>query len=106
MPKTGLEAWRISLTMECVDEEEADIVFESVQELMDDIGFTHWSAKMIRDIDFEKALATFRKNKKEILSTLPKEVVEQYYPEGLERHLAIVPELEAEDEKNIDKSAS
>jgi len=55
----------------------------------------------------QKALATFRENKEEILASLPEEVVEAYYPDGKndtlitdreERHLSVVPELEVNNE--------
>tara|TARA_B100000586_G_scaffold240732_1_gene193711 strand:+ start:126 stop:437 length:312 start_codon:yes stop_codon:yes gene_type:complete len=95
------ESWRMEFTLECRDEEEANEIFEAFTASLEDINFTHWSAKMARDLNMEAALKKFRENKEEILAKLPDEVVEHYYPERKEeskpeRHLEIVPELEEE----------
>ncbi len=119
------ESWRMEFTLECRDEEEANEIFEAFTASLEDINFTHWSAKMARDLNMEAALRTFRENKDEILASLPDEVIQQYYPDrvaisdeikekyshltretqrsmqrkhnSLKRHLEVVPELE-EDE--------
>tara|TARA_Y100000758_G_scaffold282577_1_gene230844 strand:+ start:511 stop:903 length:393 start_codon:yes stop_codon:yes gene_type:complete len=119
------ESWRMEFTLECRDEEEANEIFEAFTASLEDINFTHWSAKMARDLNMEAALKKFRENKDEILASLPDEVVQQYYPDrvaisdeikekyshltqetqrsmqrkhnSLKRHLEVVPELE-EDE--------
>ena len=95
------ESWRMEFTLECRDEEEANEIFEAFTASLEDINFTHWSAKMARDLNMEAALKKFRENKDEILASLPDEIVEHYYPERKEesqqeRHLEVVPELEEE----------
>ena len=95
------ESWRMEFTLECRDEEEANEIFEVFTSSSEDIHFTHWSAKMARDLNMEAALKKFRENKDEILASLPDEIVEHYYPERKEesqqeRHLEVVPELEEE----------
>ncbi|SVD29582.1 uncharacterized protein METZ01_LOCUS382436 [marine metagenome] len=52
-----------------------------MQELINEMGYTQWSGKMYRDLNMEKTLEVFRENKEEILASLPKEVVEAYYPD-------------------------
>ena len=123
MPETEHESWRIEFNLECQDEEEAGRIFNAFQDYLEEIKFTHWSAKMGRDLNMEKALKSFRDNKEEILSKLPKDIVAHYYPERdnleemkklyppeeyewnnksrayvkiKERHLEVLPELEEE----------
>ena len=104
----GLESWNIHVSVEVEDEEEADGIFSAIQDCLEKLGHTQWTSKMYRDLNMEKALEVFRKNKEEILASLPREVVEQYYPdrvaigddvmlgEEIDRHLSVVPELEEE----------
>lgn len=106
MSESEREAWRMEFTFEFQDEEEADAIFKAFTDSLEDMEFTHWSAKMFRDAEMEKALATFRENKEEILANLPPAVVEAYYPDRKEeRHLSVVPELEKGYEEG-DKNAS
>ncbi len=107
MSESEREAWRMEFTFEFQDEEEADNIFKAFTDSLEEMKFTHWSAKMFRDAEMQKALATFRENKEEILASLPEEVVEAYYPDGKndtlitdreERHLSVVPELEVNNE--------
>ena len=98
MPEAERESWRMEFNLECDDEEEAEIIFNGFQSYLEEIHHTHWSAKMARDLNMEKALKNFRDNKDEILSRLPKEIVAHYYPErNSERHLEVVPEPEIEE---------
>ena len=120
----GLENWQLIFSVEVEDQHQADYIFEKMQELINEMGYTQWSGKMYRDLNMEKTLEVFRENKEEILAALPKEVVQQYYPDrvavsdeikekyshlipetqqhmqrkhnSLERHLEVVPELEEE----------
>ena len=104
----GLENWQLNFSVEVETEHQADHIFEEIQKLIDELGYTQWSGKMYRDLNMEKALEIFRENKEEILASLPKEVVEQYYPdrvavgddvllgEETDRYLSVVPELEEE----------
>ncbi len=95
MSEAERESWRIEFNLECQDEQEAESIFNAFQACLEEINHTHWSSKMARDLSMELALKKFRANKEEILSKLPKEVVEHYYPERKEeRHLEVVPELE------------
>ena len=97
MPEAERESWRMEFNLECQDEQEAESIFNAFQDYLEEINNTHWSAKMGRDLNMEKALKNFRDNKEEILSKLPKAVVDHYYPEQAEeRHLEVVPELEEE----------
>jgi hypothetical protein len=105
MSETEREAWRMEFTFEFQDKEEAEEVFKAFADSLEEMKFTHWSAKMFKDAEMQKALATFRENKEEILASLPEEVVEAYYPDrrGVyqkieERHLSVVPELEVDNE--------
>ena len=104
----GLENWQLNFSVEVETEHQADHIFEEIQKLIDELGYTQWSGKMYRDLNMEKALETFRENKEAILAALPKELVEAYYPdrvavgdnvmldEEIDRHLSVVPELEKE----------
>jgi hypothetical protein len=104
----GLENWQLIFSVEVESAEEADNIFEKIQNLLNGMGQTQWNGKMYRDLNMEKALEIFRENKEEILASLPKEVVEMYYPdrvavgddvvmgEEIDRHLSVVPELEEE----------
>jgi|TARA_B110001454_G_scaffold218768_1_gene247829 hypothetical protein len=104
----GLENWQLIFSVEVESAEEADHIFEKIQNLLNGMGQTQWNGKMYRDLNMEKALEIFRENKEEILASLPKEVVEMYYPdrvavgddvvmgEEIDRHLSVVPELEEE----------
>ena len=104
----GLENWQLIFSVEVEGAEEADHIFEKIQNLLNGMGQTQWNGKMYRDLNMEKALEIFRENKEEILASLPKEVVEMYYPdrvavgddvvmgEEIDRHLSVVPELEEE----------
>ena len=106
MSESEREAWRMEFTFEFQNEEEADDIFKAFTDSLEEMKFTHWSAKMFRDAEMEKALATFRENKEEILANLPPAVVEAYYPDRQEeRHLSVVPELEVDNEEG-DKNAS
>ena len=101
MSEEGNELWVIDFNLECQDEQEAESIFNAFQACLEEINHTHWSSKMARDLNMEKALKDYRDNKEEILSKLPKEDVEHYYPERkeeskLERHLEVVPECEEE----------
>ena len=103
----GLESWELHFSVEVQSEKEANDIFGAIQDLMNEMGHTQWNGKMFRDLKIERALQVFRENKEEILASLPKEVVEAYYPDRKEeRYLSIVPELEEEDGKAIDKNAS
>ena len=104
----GLETWNLHFGVEVQSEKEADDIFGAIQDLMNTMGHTQWNGKMYRDLNMEKALEVFRENKEEILASLPKEVVEAYYPDRVavgddvvlgeekDRHLSVVPELEEE----------
>ena len=104
----GLESWQLNFSVEVENGNQADIVFEKIQDLLNGMDHTQWNGKMYRDLNMEKALEIFRENKEEILAALPKEVVESYYPdrvaigdgvtlgEETDRHLSVVPELEKE----------
>ena len=93
----GLENWQLNFSVEVQSEKEADDIFGAIQDLINAMGHTQWNGKMFRDLKIEKALRVFREKKEEILSSLPKEVVEAFYPERkAERHLEVVPELEEE----------
>ena len=101
MSETERESWRIEFNLECQDEQEAESIFNAFQACLEEINHTRWSSKMFRDLNMEKALKKFRDNKEEILSGLPREIVEHYYPERKEeskseRHLEVVPECEEE----------
>ena len=101
MSEEGHELWVIGFNLECQDEQEAETIFGLFQSSLEEINNTHWSAKMMRDLNMEEALKKFRENKEEILASLPDEVVDHYYPERKEeskpeRHLEVVPELEEE----------
>lgn len=99
MSESEREVWRMEFTFEFQDEEEAEEVFKAFADSLEEMKFTHWSAKMFRDDEMQKALATFRENKEEILSNLPPAVVEAYYSDKKEgRHLSVVPELEVGNE--------
>ena len=119
----GLENWQLNFSVEVQSEKEADDIFGAIQDLINAMGHTQWNGKMFRDLKIEKALQVFRANKEDILASLPKEVVEAYYPERgnheemkklyppeeyewdndsmtyvkiKQRHLEVVPELEEE----------
>ena len=77
----GLENWQLIFSVEVEDQHQADYIFEKMQELINEMGYTQWSGKMYRDLNMEKTLEVFRENKEEILAALPKEVVEAYYPD-------------------------
>ena len=77
----GLEAWQLNFSVEVEDQHQADYIFEKMQELINEMGYTQWSGKMYRDLSMEQALEVFRENKEEILAALPPEVVEAYYPD-------------------------
>ena len=74
-------AAHILFSVEVEDQHQADYIFEKMQELINEMGYTQWSGKMYRDLNMEKTLEVFRENKEEILAALPKEVVEAYYPD-------------------------
>lgn len=76
-----LENWQLNFSVEVQGEKEADDIFGAIQDLMNTMGHTQWNGKMYRDLNMEKALELFRENKEEILASLPKEVVEMYYPD-------------------------
>jgi|TARA_B110001454_G_C12370227_1_gene288124 hypothetical protein len=98
MSEAERQAWRIDFRLECVDEHEAEIIFNAFQSCLEEIHHTHWSSTMGRDLNMEKALKSFRANKESILASLPDSVVEHYYPESKsERHLEVVPEPEIEE---------
>ena len=77
----GLENWQLIFSVEVEDQQQADHIFEEMQKLINEMGYTQWSGKMYRDLNMEKTLEVFRENKEEILAALPKEVVEAYYPD-------------------------
>jgi hypothetical protein len=89
----GLESWELHFSVEVQSEQEADDIFGAIQDLINAMGHTQWNGKMFHDLKIEKALRVFREKKEEILASLPKEVVEAFYPERkVERHLSIVSE--------------
>ena len=91
----GLENWQLNFSVEVQSEKEADDIFGAIQDLINARGHTQWNGKMFRDLKIEKALQVFRDNKEEILASLPKEVVDAYYPDRKEnRHLSAVPDDE------------
>jgi|TARA_B110001454_G_C12686877_1_gene420561 hypothetical protein len=91
----GLENWQLNFSVEVQSEKEADNIFGAIQDLINAMGHTQWNGKMFRDLKIEKALQVFRDNKEEILASLPKEVVEAYYPDRKEnRHLSVVTDDE------------
>ena len=104
----GLENWQLNFSVEVQNEEVADILFNAIVSVIEEMGHTQWSGKMYRDLNMEKALETFRENREAILAALPKGIVEAYYPdrvavgddvmlgEETDRHLSVVPELEEE----------
>ena len=91
----GLESWELHFSVEVQSEKEADNIFGAIQDLINVMGHTQWNGKMFRDLKIEKALKIFREKKEEILASLPKEIVEAYYPERKEnRHLSVVTDDE------------
>lgn len=78
----GLESHRISLNIEVSGEYEIDEIIEGFSECLDDLGQTRWSIEAKRDLEIEKFLKHFRENKKEILDSLPDELVQEYYDDG------------------------
>jgi|TARA_B110001454_G_scaffold105761_1_gene99564 hypothetical protein len=97
MSEVERQAWFIEFRLECIDEHEAERIFDMFQAALVEIKHTHWSSKMGRDLKMEMALKSFRDNKADILASLPKEIVDHYYPENKEeRHLSVVPEPEEE----------
>ena len=77
----GLENWQLIFSVEVETEQQSEHIFEEMQKLINEMGYTQWSGKMYRDLNMEKTLEVFRENKEEILAALPKEVVEAYYPD-------------------------
>jgi hypothetical protein len=78
----GLESYRISLNIEVSDDNEIDEIVDRFSECLDDLNQTRWSMEAKRDLEAEEKLRYFRNNKAEILSSLPDEMVQEYYDDG------------------------
>lgn len=79
----GLQTWQLNFSIEVEDEDQANCMFDLISNTLSDAGKTQWSGKMYRDLDMERALEVFRQHKEEILSSLPVEVVQQFYPDSV-----------------------